>query len=110
MELISGNIFIRQTKLEKEGSSTTGHFHNFDHTTYVIRGSIKIEKLDSDGNVIGEVTKKSSDGYNWVLIKAGTAHRLTAVENNSAYHCIYSHINPQGEITQEYDGWTESYM
>ena len=105
---ISGNIFIRQGELGKAGSFTVGHKHNFDHTTYITRGSFLIEKLDEEENVIKSVTKSARDGYNWILIEEGVKHKITALEDDSMYHCIFSHRNPQGDILQEYDGWYEA--
>jgi hypothetical protein len=115
MEFISGNIFIRHMAFEKAGQGTTGHQHNFDHTTYVPHGAIRFEKvrLDEAGNVVEvlkTVDKRASDGYNWVLIKAGDCHRLTALEDNSVAHCVFSHRNPQGDVVQEDDGWRASYV
>lgn len=102
MEFVSGNIFIREMCFEKAGEIIKGHAHNFDHTTYVIHGSIKI---DRDGDII---IKKSSERKNWILIKAGVKHIITALENDTIAHCIYSHRTPQGEIVQEYDGWMKA--
>lgn len=110
MEYVSGNIFIREMAFEKAGDVVEGHTHNFDHTTYVIRGSLKIESLNEDGSVKASVVKKASMGHNWVLIKADTKHKLTALEDNSMGHCIYSHRNGQGEIQEAYDGWTPGYV
>lgn len=110
MELASGNIFIRPMAFENVDDVVQGHTHNFDHTTYVVRGSVRIEKLDAEGNVIQAVEKKASDGYNWALIKADECHRITALEANTLCHCIYAHRTPQGDIVQEYDGWMQSYV
>lgn len=109
MEYASGNIFIREMRFEKAGDIVDGHTHNFDHTTYVAKGALQIDKLDADGNVIKSIIKRALDGYNWVLIEAGVCHRLTALEDNSMGHCIYAHRDPQGEIVQAYDGWTPGY-
>jgi quercetin dioxygenase-like cupin family protein len=109
MELISGNIFIRPMTFEAAGSVVHGHTHNFDHTTYVVRGAVRIEQLDAEGQVIRSIDKHASDGHNWVLIKASVIHRLTALEPNSHAHCIYAHRTPQGDVVQEYDGWMASY-
>lgn len=109
MELSSGNIFIRQMAFAKAGDVVNGHTHNFDHTTYVVRGSLRIEKLDG-GRVVQTIEKKASDGHNWALIKAGVCHRITAMEDDSMGHCIYAHRNPQGEVVQEYDGWSAAYV
>lgn len=110
MEYASGNIFIREMAFEKVGSVIEGHAHNFDHTTYVVRGSVKVEALDASGAVVKTAIKRAVDGHNWVLIRADTSHRLTALEDNSMGHCIYSHRNPQGEIVESYDGWMEGYQ
>lgn len=110
MDLVSGNIFIRPNVLQLIGDKIDGHAHNFDHTTYVIRGSVRVEQLDADGNVVRTVDKKASEGHNWVLIKAGVIHRLTALEDDSEFHCIYSHRDAQGDVVLEATGWTEAYL
>lgn len=108
---VSGNIHIREMFFALAGVVVEGHAHNFDHTTYVIRGAVKIERLDADGNVVQIVTKKASDGQNWVLIKAGVLHRLTAMEDNSMGHCISSHRDPEtGEVIADFNGWDEAYV
>lgn len=109
MEFISGNIFIREMAFENAGDVVDGHVHNFDHTTYVARGALRIEKLDSDGRVIAAVDKRASDGQNWLLIKAEARHRITALEDGSVGHCIYAHRTPQGDVVQERTGWDRAY-
>lgn len=106
MEFASGNIFIREMHFVHAGNVVDGHAHNFDHTTYVIRGAIRIESLNDDDTVKQTIVKKACMGHNWVLIKAGVRHRITALEDDSMGHCIYSHRTPQGKIVQENDGWT----
>ena len=110
MEYVSGNIYIREMEFEKAGNVVEGHTHNFDHTTYIVRGSVLIESLNEDGSVKNSIIKKASMGHNWVLIKAEVKHRLTALEDNSMGHCIYSHRNGDSEIQQEYDGWSSGYV
>jgi len=109
MEFVSGNVFIREMPFEKAGDVVDGHAHNFDHTTYVARGALLVEALDADGKVMRSATKRAADGHNWVLIRAGVCHRITALEDNSIGHCIYSHRNGQAEIVLEYDGWGPGY-
>ncbi len=109
MEFVSGNIFVREMRFERAGDVVDGHAHNFDHTTYVVRGTLRIEQLDADGQVTRSATKRAADGHNWVLIRAGVVHRITALEDGSMGHCIYSHRNGQAEIVQAYDGWTPGY-
>jgi hypothetical protein len=110
MEYQSGNIMMRPMFFEYAGEVMEGHHHNFDHTTVVFAGSALIERLSDDGVVERAVTVKADSKHNWVLIKAKSYHRITALEDNTRVHCIYSHRNPQAEIVEEYDGWAESYV
>lgn len=110
MEYASGNIFIREMRFPKAGAVVHGHAHNFDHTTYVARGSVRVERLAPDGTVERIVVKRAGDGFNWLLIQAGVIHRLTALEDESMAHCIYSHRTPQGDVVVEHDGWSEAYV
>jgi hypothetical protein len=117
MEYVSGNIFIREMDFEAVGGVVNGHTHNFDHTTYIVRGTVKIESfklkegadpdLEESWVPLKTVIKKASDGHNWVLIKAECKHKLTQLEPNSMGHCIYSHRTPQGDVVQDWDGWRE---
>lgn len=109
MEFVSGNLFIRPMSFEAVGDVVDGHEHNFDHTTYVVRGGLLIESLNEDGTVRKSVRKFAKDGHNWVLIKADVKHRTTALEANSLGHCVYAHRTPQGDVVQVYDGWTPGY-
>jgi quercetin dioxygenase-like cupin family protein len=111
MEYVSGNIFIREMRFEKAGDVVDGHEHNFDHTTYIAHGSLRVEKLDADGGVIQSIEKSAKDGHNWVLIKAGVIHRITALEDSSIGHCIYSHRSPQStDVSLVYEGWERAYQ
>ncbi len=110
MELVSGNVFIREMRFQKAGDLVEGHEHNFDHTTYVCRGAMRIERLDDDGQVLQSTEKRATDGRNWVLIKAGVRHRITALDDRTIGHCIYAHRTPQGDVVQDYDGWDDSYV
>jgi quercetin dioxygenase-like cupin family protein len=109
MEYVSGNIFIREGGPLAKDEVVEGHGHNFDHTTYVVRGAFKIERL-VDGAVTQSVIKRAGQLKSWVLIKAHADHKLTALEDNSVYHCIFAHRDPQGEVVQDYDGWESAYV
>lgn len=110
MEFVSGNIFIREMRFSEVGEIVQGHTHNFDHTTYVVSGSVLIEALNEDGSVRQSVVKKASEGHNWVLIRKDVCHKLTALESGTICHCVYAHRNPQGEVVQVYEGWTPGYL
>jgi hypothetical protein len=136
MEYVSGNILLREMIFENAGDSIIGHEHTFDHTTYIPHGALRVELLDAEGDAVKSVVKRASERHNWVLIKAGVRHRITAVEDGSIGHCVYAHRVPQalvdhkgkdpeydalldklmamaderfGQIVQVYDGWEKAY-
>jgi len=120
MEHVSGNIFIRTPDAPmKQGNTVLSHRHNFDHTTYIARGRARIEvvepdRVTADGIVatwraLRSVEKAAYELYNWVLITKGTYHRIIALEDDTIYHCIYSHRRADtGEVVEEYTGWMEA--
>lgn len=109
MEYVSGNIFIREMRFPYSGYQVDGHAHDFDHTTYIATGRVRIERLAEDGTVERSVEKSAAHGFNWILIRAGVRHRLTAIGGPALGHCIYAHRTPQGEVVQEFNGWLEAH-
>jgi quercetin dioxygenase-like cupin family protein len=106
MEYQSGNIFFRPNPLDKD-DVCGGHKHNFDHTTFVIKGSVRIVTSDDTGTVLWQKTFKAGQ---WVLIKAELLHEITGLEDNSEFVCVYSHRTPQGEVCVEYNGFDDAYF
>ena len=101
MEWISGNIFIRPNNLNKVGEFVDGHGHNFDHTTIIFKGAVEVRaKLPT-----GQIVERTFTAPAHFLVKAEVEHKITAVEDNTVFWCVYSHRTPQGDIIQEYDGW-----
>lgn len=105
MEFRSGNIFVRTAGALPAGYVVQNHQHLFDHTTYVVRGAFRIDRLNLEGEVERSVVIRAGEERTWILIKAGVNHRLEALEDGSIYHCIYSHRTAQGEVVQEWSGW-----
>lgn len=117
MEYACGNILFRplcaaHDKLEREGDVVEGHAHNFDHATFVYKGRVRVERLSADGSVERAVEVSADDGFgrNFILIKAGTIHRITSLQDGSRAVCIYAHRTPQGEVVQEWTGWEPAYV
>lgn len=104
-EIVSGNIFIRPNPLAKKGEKVDGHKHNFDHTTFVIRGSVHVKAKLPDGTI----KEKDFEAGDHFLVRAEVEHEIEALEDNSLFYCIYSHRDPQGKITQVNDGWSPAY-
>lgn len=105
MEWQSGNIFIRPNNLPVAGNATQGHTHNFDHTTIVFKGSVHVRAVKPDGTVI----ERDFVAPSHFLVLADVEHEITALEDNTVYWCVYSHRTAQGDVVQEYDGFTQAY-
>lgn len=109
MEFVLGNIFVRPNFLHKAGDKVDGHTHNFDHVTYVVRGRLKIERTKPNGDKrIIEIS--ATDNYPFGLIVAEDSHELTALVDDTVFHCVYAHRDPQGNVVQSYTGWLDAYL
>lgn len=89
-----------------KGDVCSGHKHNFDHTTFVIKGAVHMVASDDAGTVLWEKTFKAGE---WVLIKAEILHEITALEEDTLFNCVYSHRTPQGDVVQECNGFDDAY-
>lgn len=109
MEYISGNIHVRvPQEAMHAGQVILGHRHNFDHTTYIQKGSVevsllkatRVDELDRPLDAEAEITRviHCTDVQNWFLILAGRFHLIRALEEGTVYHCIYSHREPQALV------------
>lgn len=105
MEWQSGNIFIRRNILERAGDVIDGHAHRFDHTSYVIKGSVRVHAVLLDGR---EIEQDFHEGDHF-LVLAGVTHKITALADGVMFDCLYSHRNPQGEVVQQNIGWNAAY-
>ena len=99
-EVVSGSIFFRRVSLPKAGDVLQGHKHHFDHTTFVVAGSVTFRKP-------GEMVTLHPGDH--LLIDKDIEHEATAETDGVVYVCIYSHYSPQGEHTLEYTGWMGGY-
>lgn len=105
LEQVSGNIYIRPVRLAKEGDILPGHKHNFDHTTFVISGRVKVVATCDEGCH----WEKEFDSGEFFLVKKDWKHQITALTDGVRFACIYSHRTPQGEVTEKYDGFDNAY-
>lgn len=104
MEWISGNIFIRPMKFEKAGQKREGHKHNFDHTTVVFKGAVRVRaRLPS-----GQTIERDFVAPAHFLVKAEVEHEIAALADDTEAWCVYSHRTPQGDVVQEFTGWEDA--
>lgn len=101
---VIGPVSLRTFDLEKKCQENEQHAHNYDHTTIVVAGGIKVFYEYEDK---GETVKGESGEYHQgeaVCIKAGVRHTVKALVDNTKYMCIFSHRDLDGLITQSYVG------
>lgn len=109
IEYASGNIYLRPVHLIKAGDSVQGHQHYFDHTTFVVKGSVHVAAVSHLNCRNAERKTKDFTAGQHFLVKANWHHFIKALEDDTRFVCIYSHRTPQGEVVQEYDGWIQAH-
>lgn len=106
---IIGPIGYRKFTLEKVCESHAGHEHNYDHSTIVVKGSIKvIYSYIKDGELVEGESREFGAGE-VVEIKAKVRHTIKALEPNTQYMCVFSHRDFDGLVTQKYIGNEAAY-
>lgn len=122
MEYASGNIFIRPNRLRK-GESCEEHMHEFDHTTFFVRGQFRALRFErAMRSPIEYATDKSGNPVwllrddrvfsagQWCLIQKNMLHKFECLSDEGEFACIYAHRDPQsGEVVQDYNGWSKAY-
>jgi L-ascorbate metabolism protein UlaG (beta-lactamase superfamily) len=107
MEWVSGNIFIRTAmQMADAGTVNPGHTHQFDHTSIVFTGSVRVNATLPDGRRI----ERDFQAPAHFLVKAEVEHEITALEDGTTLWCVYSHRTPKGDVVQDYNGWRNSYV
>lgn len=100
---VAGPIAIRRFVLEHECQELQGHKHNYDHTTLVLRGSIRVSySYQHEGKEVSG-SHDYSIGESFV-VKAEVEHTIKSLEPNSMYACIFSHRDFDGNVVQNYIG------
>ena len=104
-EWASGNIYIRRVRLAKAGDVLHGHTHNFDHTTIVFTGAVHVHATCEAG------CNKKQDfaAPSHFLVRKDWRHEITALVDGTEFWCVYSHRDPQGNVVQEYTGWSDAH-
>jgi hypothetical protein len=90
-----GNIWVRQNQLKKyEGND--GHAHKFDHVTLLCQGKVKVE--------IEGYEPKEFTAPTFIIIKKEHLHKITALEDNTIYYCIFALRGIDGEVVDDIYG------
>ena len=91
-----GNIWVRQNSLSRSGDSHDGHTHHFDHVTLLAKGSVSVEMEDG--------TYKEFKAPTFIVIRKENHHKITALEDDTLYYCVFALRNINGEVVEDIYG------
>jgi hypothetical protein len=92
-----GNIWIRSHYFPKAGvNNDGGHKHNFDHTTLLARGKIRVR--------VPGFAPKEFTAPTFIIIKKEHKHEITALEDDTLYYCVFAVRDIDGNVTDIYSG------
>lgn len=101
--IIAGPVGIRPMHLDRACQQNVGHEHNYDHTTIVIRGRVKVlYSYMRDGQLIEGESEEYAAGET-IEIRAKVRHTIIALENDTLYFCVFSHRDFNGVVCERYE-------
>lgn len=107
---LAGPVGIRQFHAEKACVTHQGHEHNYDHTTIVIRGRLRVHySYEKDGQIVEGDTVEFGQGE-MIHIKSRVRHTIQALEDDTVYICVFSHRDFDGIVCEKYVGNQRAYV
>jgi hypothetical protein len=101
-----GNVYLRPIFFPSAGSVLVGHKHNFDHITWLSKGSISLKFILPNG----ETGERQYTAPAPILIKKDVIHEITALEDGVIADCIYALRDANtGEVIDYWDRRLEPY-
>lgn len=92
-----GNVWVRMNYLAEAGDTAGGHMHYHDHVSLLAKGSVEIQ--------IGAEPAKTFVSPTFIVIKKHFAHKITALEDDTVFYCIYAMRDVDGEVVDIYQDW-----
>ena len=103
-----GNIWVRSHELKKAGDQNGGgHLHPFDHVTMLYRGKVRVDVTNPE---TGEERSKEFTGPTFFVVRKDLKHKITALEDNVGYYCVFAMRDVNGEVTDVYSGNNDPYQ
>lgn len=100
---IVGPVGIRRMHLEHACEANIGHEHNYDHTTIVIRGRVRVlYRYVRDGQEVEGETAEFGPGET-IFIRAKVRHTIKALTDDVVYMCVFSHRDFGGVVVESYE-------
>jgi len=93
--LALSNIFSRMMFFKNKGDVESGHKHVFHHATQLSHGSVLVDVLNEEKDI---VSSKIFHSPNMIFIDKDKYHRITALEDNTVCSCIHAIKTTDGDI------------
>jgi quercetin dioxygenase-like cupin family protein len=91
-----GNVWVRHIVLDKAGDCSEGHKHTYDHVSLLTKGKVKVEV---EGHPEKEFTAPT-----FIIIRKNYEHKVTALEDDSNWYCVFALRDLDGEVIEHYEG------
>lgn len=91
-----GNIWVRQHTFDKAGEFIEGHKHHFDHVSFLTNGKAKVE--------VEGYPAKEFVAPTFIVIRKDHEHKITAMEDNTNWYCVFALRDVDGEVIEVYEG------
>lgn len=97
-----GNIWVRSHTYRKAGDRNgEGHYHRFNHVSLLVKGAVRVEVEGSE--------PKRYMAPTFIIIDKDKKHRVTALEDDTIWYCVYALRDINGEVTEIYSGDNTPY-
>ena len=111
-----GNIYVRKMYFLKAGDVMDGHCHNFDHTTMIFKGSVRV-RYTKNGEQLERIVsapkpgrgKPTERGEGYFIVPKDIEHEITALEDDTEAWCVFAHRGSHGEVVEDFSMNTGSY-
>lgn len=96
-ERTSGNIFIRECRLQRSGDVISAHVHKYDHTMFFMRGKAVVATIAIGGSRSERTVEAPCD----LLVEKNIKHEITAVTDDVLFSCVFPHRDFSGQVVSE---------
>jgi len=97
-----GNVWVRSHIYRKAGDTNgDGHYHIFNHVSLLVKGSVRVEVEGC------EPTRYMAPTF--IIIDKDKKHKVTALEDDTIWYCVFALRDVDGDITEVYSGDNSPY-
>jgi hypothetical protein len=97
-----GNVWVRSHTYRKAGDvNGDGHYHKFNHVSLLVKGAVRVE--------VDGCEPKRFIAPTFITIDKDKKHRVTALEDDTIWYCVFALRDVDGEVTDIYSGDNSPY-